>query len=256
MNYLLSIDFTDLRVTIVNTVIIFFLLVGIYTGYKRGFLETGVRFAGMIFALLGAFLFKNPISVILYTYLPFFKFGGIFKGVSVLNILIYELIAFILVFSVLMIVIKLICKITGLVDRILSFLFLLELPNRILGAVIGFLESFILLFFVCFGFKFGCKLFDFEVKESLADYVVKVPILNDIFGDTLDALSEISGIVKEYDGTNSKDEYNYMAMDILLKYDIITTSNASVLVESNKIKINNFDELIKEYGDMDDKDSK
>ena len=72
----------------------------------------------------------------------------------------------------------------------------------------------------------------------------------------MDALSEISGIVKEYDGTNSKDEYNYIAIDILLKYDIITISNASVLVESNKIKINNFDELIKEYGDMDDKDSK
>lgn len=252
MNYILSICFTDLKVTIVNTVIIFFILVGIYTGYKRGFLETAVRFAGLVFALLVSFLFKNPISVVLYTYLPFFRLGGIFKGISVVNILIYELIAFILVFSVLMILIKLICKITGLVDRILSFLFLLELPNRILGAILGFFESIIILFFVCFGFKFGCRLFNYEVKESLVDYVIKIPVLNDVFGDTLDALGEISSIVKEYDNVSDKNEYNYMAMDILLKYDIVTIDNMKTLVNSNKIKISNFDKLVEEYGDIDD----
>ena len=249
MMYLLNIDFADIKVTIVNTVIIFFVLIGIYSGYKKGFLESSVRFLGTLVAIVGAYLFKNPISVYLYTHLPFFKIGGIFKGVTVLNILIYELIAFILLFSLLMICIKIACKLTGLIDRVLSWIFLFGLPNKVLGAVVGFLESVIILFFVCFGFKFVCNFMNVEYKESLADYVVEIPVLNNIFGDTLNVFDEISLIAKDYDSINSKDEYNYMALDILLKYEVISIDNTKVLIENKKINIPNVQDLLEKYGD-------
>ena len=116
-------NFSDPTVVIANIAIILFVVLGIYSGFKKGFLESSIRFLGSVFALIGAYLFKNPLSVFLYTHLPFFKLGGVLKGVTVINIIIYELIAFLILFLFLMLLIKVICKLTGVVDRILSFVF-------------------------------------------------------------------------------------------------------------------------------------
>ena len=110
MEFLLNLSFESLDVSIVNIVIIAFIFLSTYLGFKNGFLDSSIRFVGVIIAFVGSYIFKNPLSVFMYTHLPFFKIGGIFEGVSVINILIYEFIAFILVFIVLMLLFKLICK--------------------------------------------------------------------------------------------------------------------------------------------------
>ena len=49
---------------IVDVLIVVFLIGGIIVGYKKGFFENTVRLIGSIIALLGAYLLKNPLSVI------------------------------------------------------------------------------------------------------------------------------------------------------------------------------------------------
>lgn len=249
MQVLLNLSFTSPNVAIVNIVILLILVIGIIAGYKKGFLESSVRFLGLVAAVIGAYILKNPVSVFLYTYCPFFKLGGIFKGVTVINILIYELIAFLLVLTVLLVIIKIVCKITGLVDRLLSLILFFGLPNKILGAVVGFVEAVVILYFLIFAFKFGTNLAGYEMEKSLADDILEVPILKNTFGPTVDALSDISNIAKDYDSINSKDEYNYEALDILLKYNIIVYENVETLIEKDKIDIPNIDILLEKYGD-------
>lgn len=233
-----SINFSDPVVAIINIVIILYILLEIIAGYKKGFLESSIRFLGFIAAIIGAYILKNPLSVFMYTHLPFFKLGGLFKGVSALNIIIYEIIAFLIVFIVLMIAIKIIAKLTGLVDRLLSLIFLLGIPGKILGAIVGFIKSLVVLCFVLFFFRFGCNLFGYTMKDSLANDIASLPVLNQAFGSTLKSVDEITSLALEYEDTKDKEEFNEKAIDILLKYNVITEDNLQILIDNGKINVN------------------
>ena len=74
----------------VDLIIIVLVLLGAFVGAKRGFTRELVSVIGFLVCIVLAFLFKNPIAAFLYDHLPFFSFGGIFKGVTALNILLYE----------------------------------------------------------------------------------------------------------------------------------------------------------------------
>lgn len=239
---LFNLDFLDPKVAIVNIVILLIIVSETYVGFKKGFLESTIRLVGIVAAIIGAYILKNPVSIFMYTHLPFFKFGGLFKGVSALNIIVYELIAFVLVFVVLRIVINIIAKITGMVERLLSLIFFIGIPSKILGALVGFGKSIIILYFAIFVFKFCCNFMNFEVKESLADDIVNVPVLKNVFGDTLNSLDEITTIAKDYEDTKNKEEFNNKVVDILLKYKVITNDNLQILIDNGKIKIADLEE--------------
>lgn len=232
---LISLNFSNPVSAVVNVVLIILLATGIYSGYKKGFLESSIRFLGTVVAFIGAYLFKNPISVFLYTHLPFFKFGGMFKGISILNVVLYELIAFILLFIAIMVVINIVCKITGLVDRLLSFILLFGLPNKILGAIMGFIESIIILYFMVFALKLGCNMFGYNLEPSLADDIVNMPILKETFGSSLSSLEEVANLAVEYKDTQDKEEFNNKAIDIFVKYEVITEENLQILIDNGKI---------------------
>ena len=72
---------------IIDIVILIFLGFGALLGFKRGFTRQLVSLVGIFVIIILSFLLKNPISVFLYNNLPFFNFGGIFKDITVLNIL-------------------------------------------------------------------------------------------------------------------------------------------------------------------------
>ena len=220
---------------IIAAVIVIFLVLEVINGYKKGFLESGVRLIGSILIVVGAFLFKGPLSVYLYTNFPFFNFGGVFKGVEALNIIAYEIITFVLLFVVLFIIFKIVCGVTKLIDRLLSLIFFIGIPNKILGAVLGFVQGLVILYFVIAVFKIGTNLFGYEMQPSLADYIVEVPILKQTFGGTLDSLDEITSLAKDYEYTKDKAEFNDKVLDILLKYDIITEENLDKLIDSGKL---------------------
>lgn len=230
-----SLNLTDPVALVINIIIVVFVISEVFAGMKKGFFESSIRFVGFIASVIGAYLLKNPISVLLYTHMPFFEFGGLFKGVSALNIIVYELIAFVLVFIFLMILVKIACKVTGIIDRIMSMVFLLGIPNKILGGIVGFVQSLIFLYFVIFAVKVVGNLVGMEMRPSLADVVMEVPILKDTFGDTLDSLDDITALATEYEDTKDKDEFNNKALEILVEYNIITEENLEILIESGKI---------------------
>ena len=231
----LNLNFSNPKVLIVNAVIILFLVMGVYDGYKKGFIESIFKLVGFVVALVLAYMFKDKLSVILYTHLPFIKFGGLFRGVSVINILIYELIAFILIFVVAVLVVDLIVKTSGLVEAIMNIIPLFDFLNGVLGAVVGFLQTIIILFFVIFIFKFGCNLFGFQMQPSLADNVLEIDILNEKFGSTISSFNEIAALSKSYENSKDKSELNDKSIDILLKYGIISQENLDVLIKNKKI---------------------
>lgn len=222
---------------LIAIIIVVFLVLEIANGYKKGFLESGIILVGSILIVIGSFILKNPLSVYLYTHLPFFKFDGLFKGVSALNIIVYEVIAFVIVFAVLFVIYKVVCLLTKIVDKLLSLIFFIGIPNKILGSILGFLQGIVILYFVIAIFKIGTNVMGYEMQPSLADYVIEVPILKQTFGPSLSSLDDITALAKDYEHTNDKDEFNKKAIDILLKYDVITEENLDILIEKGKIKV-------------------
>lgn len=235
---LLSANFSDWKVILVDVIIILIIAAETYSGYKKGFLESSIKLLGFIGAFIGAYILKSPLSILMYTHLPFFKFDGLFRGVSSLNIVIYEVIAFIVTFILLRIVIKIAAKVLGLVERLLSFIFFIGVPSKILGALVGFVKSIIILYFVIFVFKFGCNFLNISVDDSLADDIVNIPVLKNVFGNVLSSVDEITSLARDYEDTKNKEEFNDKAMDILLKYNVISKDNLQILIDNGKIKSN------------------
>ena len=138
---------------ILDAVIIIFLIVGILAGFKRGFIKQCVLLLGVVVITVLSYNLRVPVSTFLYKHLPFFSFGGIIKGVSVLNILLYEVIAFLVVFSILYLILRILLKISGLIEGILKATIILGFFSKIAGGIVGFIEAYIITFILLFIFS-------------------------------------------------------------------------------------------------------
>ena len=87
--------------TIVDAVVILFLLLGAVLGFKKGAIRSLVGLVGTIAVVVIAYYLKNPVADLLYNFVPFFDFSGNWQGLVTLNILLYESIAYVLVFVIL-----------------------------------------------------------------------------------------------------------------------------------------------------------
>ncbi len=229
--------------SVIDAVIILFLLMGAIIGFKKGIIKSIVSFVGTILVVILSFSLKNTVAVYLYTYLPFFD-----VGIEVLNILIYEAIAFLLVFSVLSIVLRIVIKISGIIETILKFTIILGIPSKILGAIFGLLEMYVFLFVALFVLSQFNVTSPFVTESKLADKILgKTPIVSNVVRDSYQAVKEVIHLNKNYVDSQDKDKLNQDGLDILLKYNVISVKNASNLLEKNKLNIQDANTIIEKY---------
>ncbi len=225
---------------IIDVSIILILLLGIVVGFKRGAIKTAVELLSIIVVLFISYKLKNPLSIFMYKHLPFFPLGGL----SVLNILIYEAIAFLICFSLLMIIAKILIRLSGILDRILKATIILNLPSRLIGAVLGLLQNYIIIFMALFILTQISVGNDLINESKYADIILKnTPVLNKISQNSYNALKEVSTISKDYQ-KNDINKANYEALKIMLDNKIISKENVLYLVNKNKLKIANVNSLI------------
>ena len=234
---------------IVDLIIIIVILFGAVIGFKRGFTKSLVSAVGLIAIVVIAFLLKNPVSTILYEHLPFFQFGGVIKGVTVLNIAFYELLAFIIVLAILGIVLKILMIATSVFERILTLTIILGIPSKILGAIIGALEWFVLVFIGLYVLNMPVV----NVKEiNNSTLVPKIlnntPILSGVIKDTNNVIKEFASIKDRYTDKNvDTNEFNKETLDLFLKYNVVSIDSVDKLIKDNKLKIDGIDEVLVKY---------
>ena len=183
---------------------------------------------------------------ILYSFLPFFNFAGDFAGLTTLNIIIYEAIAFVLVYVLLMAVLQIIIKITGVFETILNFTIILGIPSKLLGAVFGFFEAYLFIFVAIFLLNQIPATNEIVTESTFASKIASSsPILSDITSSYYDAFEEIISIKDQ--NKNDKEEYNRKCLDILLKYGIVDINSAEDLLESGKLVIPDADSILDKY---------
>lgn len=234
---------------IVDLVIIILIIFGAILGFKRGFTRSLVSALGLIVIVVLAFLLKNPVSVFLYEHLPFFEFGGLIKGVTVLNIALYELLAFMIVLAILGILLKVLTIVTSIFEKILNITIILGIPSKILGAIVGGLEWFVIVFIGLYILNMPM----FSIKEvgesSLAGSILNgTPLLSNVVSDMTKVVEEFTIIKDRYQDTGvNAEHFNKETLDLFLKYDVVTIEAVDKLVNANKLKMDNIEEILNKY---------
>ena len=235
--------------SIVDLIIIIFILFGAVLGFKRGFTKSLVSALGFIATIVLAFLLKNPVSVMLYENLPFFKFGGVLKGVTVLNIALYEILAFIIVLAILSIVLKLLLFATSIFEKVLNATIILGIPSKILGAIVGAIEFFVIVFATLYVLSLPVINVDIVNESKFKDKILNnTPILSGFVDDSMKVIEEFTSIKDKYNDNNSNaEQFNKEVLDLFLKYDVVKVESIDKLIEKDKLQINNVEEILMKY---------
>lgn len=232
-----------MNITILDAIIIVLFIVGIIAGMKQGFIKSIVSLVGTILIFILSFYLKDYLAEILYDALPFFEFGG----AVTFNILLYELISFIIILSVLILALKLILKVTGIIEKLLDATIILGFASKLLGGIVGFIESYVLIFIMLFILSQPFIATKYTMDSKIGSFILnKTPGLAQVISKTNNTVKEIYELTTVY--SNDKIKFNYESLNILLKYDVVSVDTVKNLKEKEKLDFSGIDNLIKNYG--------
>ena len=235
---------------IIDAVIILFIILGAVVGFKEGFIKKTASLIGLVVITIISFLLKDMISVILYENLPFFNFGGLIKGVEMINVIMYELIAFFIVFAALSLILRIILAVTGIVEKLLKMTIILAVPSKILGAIVGAIEYYIYAFIIFF--IITLPVFNIKIvnESKYKNFILNnTPVVSTLANKTLDTYKEVYDAIDSHNGNNTE-EVNAKVLDVLLKYDIISVESTEKLIKANKVHVKNPDEILNKYREV------
>ncbi len=222
---------------IVDIIIILMIILGAVVGFKQGFIKKTTSFLGTFLVVVLSFMLKNPLSVVMYENLPFFKFGGIIRGIDIINILIYELLAFIIVAAALTFILRILLVFTGLVEKLLKMTIFLSIPSKILGIFIGALEYYVYIFLALVFLNLPAFNIEIVRESNLANKILdNTPILSNLVGPTVDTYTEVYETLHDVNNMSNV-EINEKLLVIFLDKGVITVDSAQKLIDMNKIYI-------------------
>lgn len=234
-------------VNIVDALIILFIALMGVIGFKRGVVKQTVSTVGVIIILILAFQLKNPLAEFLSLHLPFFDFFGAFEGVTALNIILYQLISFLVIFALLEIVLKVLISITGVIEKIFKYTIILGIPSKLLGLLVGLIEGFVFTFIVLFFLKqpaFNIK--EFESSTLTSKILESTPVLSGFASDLVETFNDIYLLGKEY-SISDPNTLNRETVDVMLKHGVISTDYVVKLIDADKIEIDGIDSVLNKY---------
>ena len=228
-----------MNITIIDAIVILFILLCGVTGFKEGVIKKISSVIGLILVIVIAFNLKNKLSLYFYENLPFFNFWGVFKGIQSLNIIFYEILAFVIIASVLMIAYNILLGISGIIEKILKATIILSIPSKILGFIVGLIEGYIWVYIILFIITLPIFNIPGIHSSKSVNYILQeTPILSKYTEKTVEIYNNTYKIITERNNKTNK-QINEESLDLMLKYDVITVQSAERLINNNKIEVNN-----------------
>ena len=218
---------------VVDIIILIFLCFGLIIGWKNGFTKQLVSAIGFIIAIILSYFLKDIVASMFFKYMPFLDFNG----VTVINIIFYEFLAFVITLSVLILLVKILLKVSTLFEKLLRVTIVLGIPSHILGAVIGALENFVISFIIIFFLNLPVFNFNF-IRDSkfTKTFLNKKTILNTICNDTLELYDKVNELKDNAQDETDKTKVNNEILKLLIEYKMITKEDCNYLIEHEKLK--------------------
>jgi len=235
---------------IFDVIIVLLLILFFISGFKRGIIKETTSLIGLILVFIVSYSLKGVIGSFLCNILPFFKFSGIIEGITSLNILLYQLIAFIIIFSILYGLYEIIVKISNVLQKLLNLTIILWIPSKIAGGILSLIKGYIILFIIFITLMIPLKNQPAFTESSLIDIMInKTPSLSKKTANLTKSINEIYDLgTKVKENKISSSEANTRTLDILLKHKIVDKQTTKKLIEKGKItNINNADDILNRY---------
>ena len=232
--------------TVVDIIIILYLIAAGITGYKRGFFKEIVMFLGTLLVFFIAYKLKDPVGDFLLLRLPIFDFPNLFKGIAVLNVLVYQLVSFVVILAILLIVYNIVIGITGLFEKLLKITVILAIPSKILGFIAGVFEGYIIAFVILFFLSQPAFSFEPFINSKVSNTILSSsPVLTNFTKDTVDLVDEIYKLKDEKDS----DVLNTKILDMMLDKDIVKYDTIEELHDKKKLDFQGIDTVLDKYKD-------
>ncbi len=223
---------------IVDVIVILLIAMCGVIGMKKGFIKSLVSLVGIILVFVLAYYLKNPIAEWLSLNLPFFNFTGSFKGATILNVIIYQLIAFFIVFAILMALYSILIIVSKVIEWFLKITIILAIPSKIGGFIVGLFEGIVISLMIIMILSLPTLNLGIVEDSAIRNYLYNAsPIMGNITGNTNDAIEEIIDLRDKFEDSDDKEEFNLSCLDSLLKHKVITISYTEKLINSDKLKI-------------------
>lgn len=237
-----------MTINIIDVLIILIILLCGVIGMHRGVFKELVITVGWIVVFVVAFKLKDPLAEWFSLHLPFFQFWGVFKNVTVINIILYQFLAFLIVYSILMVLFHLVLYATGAFEKLLNITIILGIPSKILGFIVGLIEGYFLMFIVLFILSQPFWNVSIVNESKLKNTILSsTPVFGDMVSNVYDTVIEIYDLRDDYSSDSKKEEFNRESIKIMLKHHMIQVDYVQKLVDAKKIEIKGINEIIKEY---------
>ena len=212
---------------IIDIIVILLIAFFAYLGMKRGFVKSVVTLVGLVLVFVLSYFLKNPIADWLCLNLPFFNFTGSFKGATILNVIFYQIVAFMIMFSILMIAYHVTVRLSGIVERLLKMSFILAIPTKIGGLIVGILEGVFVSLIAIVVLSLPILKFDLIENSAIRNYLYNVsPIVGNITGSMNESVDEILELKEKFYNEENKEDFNLGSLDVMLKHSAMKVSLA------------------------------
>ena len=225
-------------------IVLLILLCGVL-GSKRGILKELVIIVGTIVVFALSFFLKDFIAELFCTYLPFFNFKIPLGNLISLNIIFYQLIAFLILVILFRLILQILIDVTGIFSKIINATIILALPNKLLGFVVGLLEGYILMFIILNVIAIPLSGSELFMESKVRQFIVNdTPVLKDSLGGLNYAIEDVLSLSSN-DDRNTND---LKVIDIMLKYKVVSTDFMNKVKETGKLdEISGLDNIINQY---------
>ena len=218
--------------------IILVLISFIVVGFKKGVIKELVSLVGIILVFILSWNLKGFIGNFLCLNLPFIEFKGAISNISSLNIMMYQMIAFIIIFSLLLGIYSISLKISRIVQKFVNMTLVLWIPSKILGAVVSFIKGYLILFIIFVFLMIPLGNYSIFKESTFIDIILnKTPIVSKHTSSFTKPISEIIDLSKKVNNKKiTAKEANKRAISIMINYDVIDKNTVEKLYEKKKLK--------------------
>lgn len=235
---------------VIDIILILLFVMFFIVGFKRGVIKETASIIGVVVMFIVAFLFKGYVGNLLCTFLPFFKFTGSLEGLVAINILIYQLIGFLVIYGLLYSIYAIVLTISKVFQKLVDMTLVLLLPSKLLGGLFSLLKCYIIIFviaLVCMiPFKDNTL---FNESKFISFIIEKTPILSNASSNITSSIDEIYTLGDKLSKKElTTNEANLQTIDVMLKYKLVDKKTIIKLQAIHKLdEINGLNKVLDKY---------
>ena len=160
------------------------------------------------------------------------------SGISSINVLAYNFIAFLILIIIFSILLRILLIVADAIERVLKATILLAIPSKILGAILGMFEHYLLVFILLF--ILTLPIFNFRIinEAGLTSRILGgTPIVSSVASATIDTFNDVYDMSEELSNDSNRIKLDEKVLKIMISNNLISQEKAEELYEKGKIKV-------------------